>query len=88
MLRREIEEMKKNVKVSTTIAMWFCTLVAVALLVASWIVPPTGQIDPTALKGASLIFAFASLAVVREAIKEGLGIKLQHNDTTIEIEND
>jgi hypothetical protein len=31
------------------------------------------------------MFAFASLFELREAIREGLGVKLTHGDTTIEV---
>ena len=52
---------------------------------ASFLVPPTGQIDPSVLKAGSLIFAFAALFEVREAIAEGLGVKLSHGQTAIEV---
>lgn len=75
----------KNIKTSTTIALWVCLIMSAGLLVASWIVPPTGEIHPSVLKGASLIFAFAGLFAAREAVMEGLGIKLTHGSTTIEV---
>ena len=31
------------------------------------------------------MFAFATLFEVREAIREGLGVKLTHGDTTVEV---
>ena len=79
------KEATKNVKTSTTIALWSCLLIAAGLLIASWIVPPTGEIHASALKGASLIFGFAALFELREAIMEGLGVKLTHGSTTIEV---
>lgn len=78
-----LKEMMKNAKTSTTIALWSFSVVAVALLIASFIVPPTGQIDPSVLKAGSLLFAFAALFEIREAITEGLGVKLTHGDTTV-----
>ena len=80
-----IREMAKNVKTSTTIALWVCIASAVGLFVASFIVPPTGVIDGSVLRAGSLLFAFGSLAVAREAIREGIGAKVTHGDTTIEI---
>lgn len=77
----------RNVSLSTTIGLWVCTLSTIGLLVASWCVPPLGAIDPSALKGGSLIFAFAGLFELREAIREGLGFKLQHGSTTIEVKD-
>lgn len=79
--------MAKNVKTSTTIALWVCILAAVGLFVASFVVPPLGIIDGSVLRAASLLFAFGSLAVLREAIREGIGAKLTHGNTTIEIKD-
>lgn len=78
-------EMNKNVRTSTTIALWVCILAAVGLFVASFCVPPTGVIDGSVLRAGSLLFAFGSLAVLREAIREGIGAKLTHGNTTIEV---
>ena len=75
----------RNVTKTTTILLWLFGLTTIALLVASFIVPPTGVIDPSILKGAALLFAFATLAEAREAIREGLGVKLTHGHTTIEV---
>lgn len=78
-------EAEKHVKTSTTIALWACFGIAAGLLVASFIVPPTGEIHASVLKAASLIFAFAGLFFLREAVMEGLGVKLTHGQTTIEV---
>lgn len=80
-------EATKNVKTSTTIALWACFGIAAGLLVASFIVPPTGEIHASVLKGASLVFAFAGLFFLREAVMEGLGVKLTHGNTTIEVKD-
>ena len=55
------------------------------MFITSFIIPPTGIIDPSAFKAAGFMFAFASLFELREAIREGLGVKLTHGDTTIEV---
>ena len=47
--------------------------------------PPKGSIDPSIFKAAGFMFAFASLFELREAIREGLGVKLTHGDTIIEV---
>ena len=68
-------------------ALWVCLITAIGLLAASFIVPPTGEISPSALKGGSLLFAFATLMEAREAILEGFGFKLTHGDTTIVVKD-
>lgn len=77
----------RNIRTSTSIALWTFAVCAIGLLVASFVVPPTGVIDPSVLKGASLIFAFAALFEAREAVLEGLGVKVTHGDTTIEVKD-
>lgn len=69
--------------------LWFYILsgVAVAFLIASFVVPPLGVISPSVLEGVAEIFAFASLGTVIKAIDKGVGAKLHHNNTTLEIED-
>lgn len=78
-------EATKNVTRTTTILLWIFGLSSLGLLIASFCVPPTGEIHASVLKGAALLFAFATLAEAREAIREGLGVKLTHGSTTIEV---
>ena len=78
-------EETKNVTRTTTILLWLFGSTTIALLIASFVVPPTGVIDPSTLKAAAILFAFATLAEAREAIREGLGVKLTHGHTTIEV---
>ena len=80
-----LRAMSRNVRTSTTVGIWVCTVSAIGLLVASFIVPPMGEISPSVLKAGSLIFAFAALIEVREAITEGLGVKVRHGQTTVEV---
>lgn len=75
----------KNVSKTTTILLWIFGIVTIGLFVASFIVPPRGEIHPSVLRAAALLFAFATLAEAREAIREGLGVKLTHGHTTIEV---
>ena len=72
-------EATKNIKTGTTIALWTSFSLSAGLLIASFVVPPTGIIDGSVLKAASLIFGFAGLFFLREAVMEEfgwLGIKI------------
>lgn len=77
--------MTKRVSISTTIALWVCLGMTIAMFAISLILPPRGVIDPSVFKAAGFMFAFASLFELREAIREGLGVKLTHGDTVVEI---
>ena len=80
-LRQETRRICKT----TTVLLWIFGLTTVALFVASFIVPPKGEIHPSILRAAGWLFAFATLAMAREAIREGLGVKLSHGHTTLEV---
>ena len=79
--------MTKNVRTTTTVGLWACTGCAMALAVASFFWPPCGVIDPSVIKMAAELFGFAALWELREAILEGIGVKLTHGSTTIEVKD-
>lgn len=82
---REFRAMTKRVSISTTIALWVCLGMTISMFVVSLFIPPRGVIDASIFKAAGFMFAFASLFELREAIREGLGVKLTHGSTTIEV---
>lgn len=77
--------MTRNVRTSTTVLLLVFSLSTIGLFAASFIVPPTGEIDPSVLKAGGIIFAMMALVEFREAVLEGLGVKLTHGQTTIEV---
>lgn len=82
---REFRAMTRRVSMSTTIALWVCLSMTIIMFAVSLFIPPKGVIDPSIFKAAGFLFAFATLFELREAIREGLGVKLTHGDTTIEV---
>ena len=82
---KEFRTITKRVSVSTTAALWVCLITTIVLLVTSAYWPPKGAIDPSMFKAAGYIFAFATLMVVREGVREGLGVSFTHGDTTVTI---
>ena len=84
---REFRVITKRVSTSTTVALWVCLLTTIGLFVTSAYWPPKGQIDPSMFRAAAYLSGFATLVVIREAIREGLGVKLTHGDTTVEIKD-
>ena len=61
---------------------------SIGLITASFIVPPTGVIDPSVFAGVGEIFAFAALYEVHRAIDKGMGATIQHNNTSITLRDD
>lgn len=68
---------------------WFYILstTAIGLIIASFVVPPTGVIDPSVLAATGEVFAFAALGTVIHAIDAGIDAKVTHNNTTVEVSN-
>lgn len=77
--------MTKRVSTSTTVALWVCLSLTIGLFVVSFFIPPKGVIDASIFKAAGFLFGFATLFEVREAIREGLGVRLTHGHTTLEV---
>lgn len=67
---------------------WICLVVTIGLLVAGFIVPPTGVIDGSVLKGVGILFAFATLAKIPQIIEVAGSIKISKGDMTIEVEDE
>jgi len=65
-----------------------CLTVSIVLLVAGFIVPPTGKIDGSVLKGVGLLVIYPALAVAAHAITLGYDVKLAKGDASVELNND
>lgn len=59
---------------------------SVAFLVLSFMLPPTGTIDPSVLTAVGELFAFAALGTLITAIGRGKKATVRHNDTELTIE--
>ena len=70
------------------VSFWVCLLVSLSLIILGFIVPPMGHIDPSVLTAVGEIFAFATLAVIGDAIKEGYDVKIKKGELEANITND
>ena len=64
------------------------TGIAIALIIISFVLPPTGEIDPSVLKGVGEIFGFLSLYTVVLAIEKGTGASFKKGDIELDIQED
>lgn len=69
---------------------WFHIFASLSLIliVASFILPPTGMIDPSVIGAVGEIAGFGALWELHVAIRRGFDAKIQHHDTSIEINKD
>lgn len=67
--------------------LWFKILsfISVILLIASFLMPPSGVIDPSVMAGVGEIFAWGALFTVLKAIDKGKTASITHGNTTIEV---
>lgn len=83
--------MKRLKKIEKILAhdIWFhvFSLTSIGLIVTSFIIPPTGIIDPSVFAGVGELMGFGVLWEVHIAVKKGMDAKMSHNNTTIEINN-
>lgn len=79
------EVLKQTVKTSK----WFhiFSFVAIALIITSFILPPSGEIHPSILAAVGELFAFAALGALNRAIDKGLDAKVKHNNTEVTVGN-
>lgn len=84
-----MSEIVKDFWLGMPVGMYIMLVIAVLLLIASWIVPPLGAITPSALQGAALILGAAWLfyvtANIPRFIESGAKIKASWKDASIEI---
>lgn len=66
-------------------AFWVCLSISIALVVAGFLVPPTGEIDGSVLTAVGELFGFATLEVVYIAIKKGIDANIRHGKTEVTI---
>ena len=69
------------------IPFWVFAIISSGMGIASFIVPPPGEIHPSVLKFISWMFAFAALWVFVTAFKEGLDARFQKGDLSVTLGN-
>ena len=63
-------------------------VVAVALIVGGFLVPPTGIIDGSVLTAVGELSVFGALAQLPALVGHGRSIRLQHHNTTLSVGQD
>lgn len=67
---------------------WVFGGIALALIIASWFIPPMAVIDGSVLAATGEIFGFTALGAVVHAIDKGHTASVSHGSTTITIGKD
>lgn len=62
------------------------TLVSLGLIIASFIIPPTGVIDPSVLAAVGEIMGIAAIFQFRDSYNNGLNTKVRIKEIELEIQ--
>lgn len=78
-------EFRNNISKHTKITLWASFLVVVGLGIYSAVCPPQGEIHKSILEFSCILAGFPLMAIVCEAIHEGLNVKYTRGNTSIEV---
>lgn len=77
----------RDINVWTVIGEVTTGIVAFCLLIAGFLLPPTGAIDQTVIQAVGELMGLATIWMLPKAITAGKNIKLEHGSTTITVNN-
>ena len=67
---------------------YVCLVMAICLMVASFLLPPQGIIDPSVLTATGILFGFAALGVAGQNLANGKDVKFKKGEVEITIDDD
>lgn len=67
---------------------FICLFTSITLLIASFIIPPLGLIEPSVLAAVGEVFAFASLGEIGAAIDRGRKATISRGDIHLTVDGD
>ena len=77
--------MKECVRNHYFVAFFTTLIIAAGLLITSFFLPPAGEIHPSALQGAALIFCWPALAFGAKALDDNKRVKISTKVGTITV---
>ena len=70
------------------IAFWVTIGISLGLLVTGFFLLPSGQVHPSTLEAAGIIFLWPALAFANKVLEEGHTATIQHGSTVIEVKKE
>lgn len=62
-----------------------CLVAAIVIGAVSFVLPPTGIIDPSVLKFIALLLGFAALGIAGQNLADGKVVTFNHGETEVKI---
>lgn len=78
----------KTTKHADKYIFYICLVSSIVIGVVSFVLPPTGVIDPSCLKFIALLLGFSALGVAGQNLANGKDVIFSHGDTKVEINDD
>lgn len=67
---------------------WVCLIASIEIGVVSFILPPTGVIDPSCLKFIALLLGFSALGIAGQNLANGKDMTFKHGDTSVTVKDE
>ena len=83
----DVKQTKRECKLCKIVFL-VCLIVSIGLIIGGFAMPPHGVIDGSVLKAVGELMVFASLAFGWRAVELGYDLKINHGNTTVELNND
>lgn len=83
----DINKEKRECK-ACKIVFLVCLIISIALIIGGFFMPPMGVIDGSVLTAVGELIVFPTIAFGFRAVELGYDLKINHGNTTIEIDND
>lgn len=77
--------MKISKKHADKYIFYVCLAAAIIVGVVSFVLPPTGIIDPSVLKFIALLLGFSALGIAGQNLANGRDVTFTHGDTEVTI---
>ena len=81
--------MGKKIAAVWVSSLWLkiCTVCAIGFGIASFIMPPTGEINESVIKFIAEVWCYAALSVLMEGLIKGVDARIKKGDTEVSFNN-
>lgn len=64
---------------------WTCLISAIVMLGVSFMLPPTGEINPTVLQGAAILMGFSVIGILPECLRLSKDVTVRKGDLEVSL---
>jgi hypothetical protein len=64
---------------------WTCLVSAIIMLSVSFVLPPTGEINPTVLQGAAILMGFSVIGILPECLRLSKDVTVRKGDLEVSL---